>query len=91
MIGSFLMPGHNNYNNVKPRLSREDRKERTLKKNRDVRIERAYYQNCSGVQIDILDISKVFDHGHEVILANPAITEPELGKAVKDFVATIAK
>jgi hypothetical protein len=31
----------------------------------DKEIERLYYENCSGVQINIFDISKVFEAGRK--------------------------
>jgi len=57
----------------------------------DKRIERLYYQRCSGIQINIMDISKVFRAGHAAIAANPQIDDPMLGQAIYDFVQTIRK
>lgn len=53
------------------------------------RIEQAYYRSCSGVQIDIMDIGKVFKAGHAALLAGA--DEAGLEKAVVDFVQTIRR
>jgi len=55
------------------------------------RTEKAYYKSCSGIQISVMDIGKVFKAGREAIFANPAISEDELQKVVFDFVQTIRK
>jgi hypothetical protein len=36
-------------------------------KAQDARINRLYCQNCSGLEINVLDISKVFREGHRLI------------------------
>lgn len=56
---------------------------------RDKRVERLYYARCNGVQIDIMDIGRVFDTGRNAIAANPAITDAALGDAIAAFVQTI--
>jgi len=53
----------------------------------DKRIERAYYATCSGVQINIMDIGKVFDAGRKA-LAEGA-DEAGLKTAIVEFVETI--
>jgi hypothetical protein len=50
------------------------------------RIETLYYQTCSVVQIDTMDISKVFRVGHNAIALNRDITDAELAKVIVDFV-----
>jgi hypothetical protein len=61
----------------------------------DKQIERLYYRHCSGVQIDIMDINKVFLAGHAAIAkaheTGINITEDELAKVIVDFVQTIRK
>jgi hypothetical protein len=52
-------------------------------------IERIYRQSCSGVQIDIMDIDKVFSVGHAGIADGLSVTD--LTKVIVDFVQTIRK
>lgn len=52
----------------------------------DQRIEAIYYRTCSGIQIDILDISKIYRVGKTAILAGQ---DPE--PAIVAFVQTIRK
>jgi hypothetical protein len=53
----------------------------------DQRIERAYGKTCSGIQINIMDIPRVFELGKNQI-ANGA-TDEELGVALRGFVELI--
>lgn len=53
----------------------------------DVRIERAYGSACQGVQINILDIPKVFDEGRRALAAGA--DDAALEEAIKAFVAKI--
>jgi len=55
----------------------------------DKRIEAAYYATCSGVQINIMDIGKVFAEGRRA-LAEGA-DEDGLRARIKAFVETIRK
>lgn len=61
------------------------------KKQIDKRIERAYYKHCSGIQIDIMDIGKVFRESHKWLANNPTITDDALGAGILAFVNTIRK
>ena len=57
----------------------------------DQMIDQIYRNNCAGVQVNIMDIDKVFKAGRAAISANPKITGHELTKVVVDFVQTIRK
>lgn len=59
------------------------------KKLADKRIEAAYYRTCNGVQIDIMDISRVFKVGHYAL--SQGADEAGLETAIKAFVETIRK
>lgn len=52
----------------------------------DQRIEAAYYRNCSGVQIDIMDIGRVFKAGRAALAAGQ-----DVDAAIVAFVQTIRK
>lgn len=55
----------------------------------DRQVEQAYYATCSGVQINIMDIGKVFKAGRQA-LADGA-DEEQLRAAIVEFVETIRK
>ena len=57
----------------------------------DERINRIYMRNCSGIQIDIMDISKVFKVGREAVANNPGIDDTVLTGVILAFVNTIRK
>ena len=57
----------------------------------DKRVERLYYKLCSGIQVDIMDIRRVFTTGRLALAQNPAISDEALGNAILDFVQTIRK
>jgi hypothetical protein len=53
------------------------------------RVERVYYQTCSGVQINIMDIGKVFKVG--VAAVAEGVDDETLGKRIRAYVDTISK
>lgn len=53
------------------------------------RVEQAYYKGCSGVEINIMDIGKVFKAGVAAIEADPTISDAALRDSVVAFVETI--
>lgn len=55
----------------------------------DKRIDALYRARCSGIQIDMMDISKIFDHGYKVIATGA--DDQALGDAIAAFVETIRK
>jgi len=55
----------------------------------DARIEKQYGLRCGGIQIDIMDISKVFREGQKAI--DNGADDATLGQAIFDFVQTIRK
>jgi hypothetical protein len=56
---------------------------------RDKRIERLYYANCSGAPIKALEICRMLQAGNRAIALNPVITDAELATVIIDFVQTI--
>ncbi len=53
----------------------------------DDRIQAIYRARCSGIQIDVMDIGKIFDKGYEVIATGA--NDQVLGDAIAAFVETI--
>lgn len=53
------------------------------------RVERAYYDTCSGIQISIWDMSGILEYGNR-LLDNGA-TEDELRTSIRAYVETIRK
>jgi hypothetical protein len=51
------------------------------------RIEKAYGLACAGVQVNLLDISKIFEAGRKAI--ESGADDAALQEAIKAFVATI--
>ena len=58
-------------------------------KQADQRIERMYGLRCSGIQIDIMDIGKVFRVGYAAVERGAG--DKELGDDIAEFVETIRK
>jgi hypothetical protein len=71
--------------------ARDVRAAKRAKEAIDKRIEAIYYRHCPGVQVSIMDIGKIFDHGLAAIAANPTINDVELSSVIVSFVQTIRK
>jgi hypothetical protein len=56
----------------------------------DQRIERAYGASCSGIQINIMDIGKVFQHGRRQIDMHN-LDDAALAVSIREFVETIRR
>jgi hypothetical protein len=53
------------------------------------RIEKIYYKSCSGIQINVMDIQKVFDEGHKAIAEGA--DDVQLEERIKTFVKSISQ
>lgn len=62
-------------------------RQRKRKDTTDTLIERAYYAGCAGVQINMMDIPRIFRHGRD-LLAN-GVTGDALRDQLRAFVETI--
>lgn len=62
---------------------------KTADKIADARVERAYYRTCAGVQIDVMDIGKVFAYGRTKIAEGE--DDAALGASIRAYVDTIRK
>jgi len=65
------------------------RRYKRLKNQLDKRVERIYYATCSGIQIDIMDIGKVFEFGRQKIIAGDS--DEALAVALRAYVETLRK
>ena len=61
----------------------------TKKKQDELRIERAYGEACSGIQIDVLDITKVFEFGQQML--DRGCDDAQLRIGLRAFVETIKR
>lgn len=59
------------------------------KKKIDLRIERAYGASCCGVQINILDIGKVFEYGRMQIAKG--VDDAALASGIRAYVDTLVR
>lgn len=62
---------------------------RTSQKAIDRRINEAYGESCSGIQIDIMDTVKVFAVGKQLV--EQGVTDDELRAGIRAYVETIRK
>ena len=86
-------------------MARLNRNEKLESKRIDQRIERAYYASCSGIQVDIMDIGKIFDAGRQAVAqmdigkifdagrqaVAQGVDDAALTAAIRAFVETIRK
>lgn len=63
------------------------KKQSKAEKIADKRVERAYYATCSGIQINMMDIGKVFAYGRMQIEAG--VDDAALQSAIRNYVETI--
>jgi len=71
------------------RLTKEQKAEKRRKDAQDKIVERAYYATCSGIQINVLDIGKVFAFGRLKLDAGEDFDA--LKSSVHNYVETIRK
>ena len=62
-----------------------------MKKNIDKRIAQLYRERCSGIEIDIMDVTKVHAVGVRLIAADPNVSDEVLGDGIRAFVETVRK
>ena len=62
---------------------------RNDKKAMDLRIEKVYRERCSGVQVNMMDIGKIFFAGYDAIAEG--VDDQELGNRIAAFVETIRR
>lgn len=65
------------------------KKQSRQEKINDKRIERLYYATCSGIQINIMDIGKVFAFGQKKITDEPGVDDAALASSIRAYVETI--
>ncbi len=58
-----------------------------IQKRDDKRIDVAYRATCSGIQVNMMDITKIFDHGRK--LCEQGLDDLALATGVRAFVETI--
>jgi len=52
------------------------------------RVERAFYKRCSGIQIDIMKISEIMNHGIKAVEAG--VTDEQLENEIERLTKTLA-
>ena len=65
------------------------RAEKLAAKIADKRVERAYYKTCSGIQIDIMDIGKIFEFARLKVAEGE--DDAALGASIRAYVERIRK
>jgi len=62
---------------------------RNTRKLEDLRIDKAYRASCTGIQINILDIPKIFNFGH--IKIAEGVDDAELASSIHAYVTHLVR
>jgi hypothetical protein len=73
------------------RLTKEQRAAKKKKDADDNLISKAYYATCSGIQIDIMDIPKVYAFGRIKLEAGERDDFEALKSSIRNYVETIRR
>lgn len=92
------MTAHDGYDpSIEVRKARKQsvnaRKEKNMTKSEekkiDKKVESIFYKRCSGIQVSIMDIGKIFRVGKAAALAG--LSDEQIGNEIFTFVQTIRK
>lgn len=66
-------------------MARQTKAEKSI----ETRISDAYRKSCSGIQVNMMDLGKIFAHARQVI--STGADDTVLGQKILEFVQTIRK